>query len=97
MLPRAAEAARGKARRDARKGGHQISKGSLAAADWVIVVTSLDALAFSTADILELHRLRWRVALAFKRLKSPKSLIGSKGPPGTGERSTRPYTFWLIS
>ena len=88
--PRAVEALRGKARREAQKGGHQISKGTLAAADWVIVVTSLDAKEFSTSDILDLYRLRWRVELAFKRLKS---LIGLKGPPGTDERSARPYVL----
>lgn len=86
--PQAAEAARRKARREAQKGGHQISKGTLAAADWVILVTSLSPEEFPTADILALYRLRWRVELAFKRLKS---LIGLKGPPGKDERSTKPY------
>jgi hypothetical protein len=86
--PLAAEAARRKARREAQKGGHQISKGTLAAADWVILVTSLDPEAFPTADVLALYRLRWRVELAFKRLKS---LIGLRGPPGIDERSARPY------
>src|SRR5512134_658296 len=88
--PQAAEAARRKARRDARRGGHQISKGTLAAAEWVILITSLDAKTFSTADILALYRLRWRIELGFKRLKS---LIGLKGPPGTDERSARPYVL----
>jgi hypothetical protein len=35
----AAAAARRKARRDAQRGGHQRSKRTLAAADWVILVT----------------------------------------------------------
>jgi hypothetical protein len=86
----AAEAARRKARQDARRGGHQISKGTLAAADWVILITSLDPETFPTADILALYRLRWRIELGFKRLKS---LIGLKGPPGTDERSARPYVL----
>ena len=88
--PQAAEAARRKARREAQKGGHQISKGTLVAADWVILVTSLDPEAFPTADVLALYRLRWRIELAFKRLKS---LIGLKAPPGTDERSARPYVL----
>ena len=54
----------------------------------MILVTSLAAQAFPTADILALYRLRWRIELAFKRLKS---LIGLKGPPGADERSARPY------
>jgi len=88
--PQAAEAARRKARREAQRGGHQISKGTLAAANWVILITSLDAETFATTDILDLYRLRWRIELAFKRLKS---LIGLNGPPGTDERSARPYVL----
>lgn len=86
----AAAAARRKARRAARKGGHQISKGTLAAAEWVILITSLKPEAFPTADVLALYRLRWRIELGFKRLKS---LIGLKGPPGSDERSARPYVL----
>jgi DDE family transposase len=85
----AAEAKR-KARVAARKGRHQITKGTLAAAEWVILVTSLQPETFSTADVLALYRLRWRIELGFKRLKS---LIGLKGPPGTDERSARPYVL----
>ena len=60
----------------------------MAAADWIILITSLTREAFSTADVLALYRLRWRIELAFKRLKS---VIGLKGPPGSDERSARPY------
>jgi Transposase DDE domain len=86
----ALEAARRKARQAARKGGHQLSQGTLAAAEWVILVTSLTPETFSTADVLALYRLRWRIELGFKRLKS---LIGLKGPPGSDERSARPYVL----
>jgi hypothetical protein len=86
----AVEAARRKARRDARKGGHQISKGTLAAAGWVILITSLKPRAFPAADVLALYRLRWRIELGFKRLKT---LIGLKGPPGSDQRSARPYVL----
>jgi len=86
--PEAAEIARRKARREAAKGGHQISTGTLVAAQWVILVTSLGLEAFTSSDILALYRLRWRIELAFKRLKS---LIGLNGPPGIDERSAKPY------
>ena len=86
----AAEAAKRKARRAARRGGHQISKGTLAAAEWVVLITSLAPATFSTADVLALYRLRWRIELAFKRLKS---LIGLRGPPGFDERSAKPYVL----
>ena len=83
----AAESRR-KARRQAQKDGYQLSQNTLAAADWFILVTSLKAAEFSTDDVLALYRLRWRVELGFKRLKS---LIGLHGPPGTDARSARPY------
>src|SRR5438876_815845 len=87
---RAAVEARRKARRAAQRGGHQLSKQTLDAADWVILVTSLKPTEFATADVLALYRLRWRIELGFKRLKS---LIGLKGPPGIDERSARPHVL----
>jgi hypothetical protein len=86
--PQAAAEARRKARRNAQREGHQLSKRTLEAADWVILVTSLKPEYFTTDDILALYRLRWRIELGFKRLKS---LIGLEGPPGTDERSARPH------
>jgi len=88
--PQAAAEARRKARRRAQKERYRISKATLAAADWVILVTSLAPEAFPTADVLALYRLRWRIELGFKRLKS---LIGLKGPPGADERSATPYVL----
>jgi hypothetical protein len=87
---KAAEAARRKAHRDAQREGYQVSKATLLAAEWVILVTSLDRDSFVTEDVLALYRLRWRIELAFKRLKS---LIGLRGPPGVDERSARPYVL----
>ena len=52
------------------------------------MVTSLAPDEFTTEDVLALYRLRWRIELGFKRLKS---LIGLKTPPGTDQRSARPY------
>ena len=88
--PQAAEAARSKARRQAQQGGHQVSQDTLVAADWVILVTSLSPEAFPTDDILALYRLRWRIELAFKRLKS---LVGLAGPPGFDQRSARAWVL----
>jgi hypothetical protein len=86
----AAEAARRKAHRDAQRESYQVSRGTLAAAEWVILVTSLMPEKFSSTDVLALYRLRWRIELGFKRLKS---LIGLKGPPGIDARSARPYVL----
>ena len=84
----AAEEARRKARREAQREGYQLSKDALEAAEWVILVTSLTSQEFSTTDVLALYRLRWRIELGFKRLKS---LIGLRAPPGANERSARPF------
>jgi IS4 transposase len=86
--PDAAAVARRKARQQARKEGYQLSQEALEAADWLIVVTSLKAEEFSTTDVLDLYRLRWRIELGFKRLKS---LVGLEGPPGKDEASARAY------
>ena len=59
----AADEAQRKARRAAQKGGHQLSRQTLEAADWVILVTSLAPDDFTTADVLALYRLRWRIEL----------------------------------
>ncbi len=86
--PQAAAEARRKARRAAQREGHTISAQTLEAADWVILVTSLTPEEFAAEDVLALYRLRWRIELGFKRLKS---LIGLRAPPGIDERSARPY------
>ena len=67
-----------------------MSQETLAAADWFILLTSLPVSDFTTDDVLTLYRLRWRVGLGFKRLKS---VIGLHGPPGIDERSARPYVL----
>lgn len=86
--PEAIAEARRKARRAAQREGHTISKQTLEAAGWVILVTSLTPEEFSTEDVLALYRLRWRIELGFKRLKS---LIGLKAPPATDECSAKAY------
>jgi hypothetical protein len=88
--PEACETARRKAREAARKGGHTVSQSTLIAADWVILVTSLPETAFKAEDVLALYRLRWRIELAFKRLKS---IVGLKGPPSVDERSARAFVL----
>jgi Transposase DDE domain len=85
-----AEAARRQVHRQGRKSGYTPSRKTLDAAGWFILVTSLSAEDFSTDDVLALYRLRWRIELAFKRLKS---VIDLKKPPGVDERSARPWVL----
>jgi IS4 transposase len=59
-----------------------------------MVITSLSREEFATADVLALYRLRWRIELVFKRLKS---LVGLNGSPGTDERSAKPWVLAHLS
>ena len=71
----AGEAVR-KARDGAKSKQRNIHPNTVIAAEWVILVTSLD---WSEFAVLELYHLRWRIEIAFKRMKS---LAGLAGPPG---------------
>ena len=63
---------------------------------WMILVTSLDRKDFPAGDIAALTRLRWRIELAFKRLKSLIRLAGSAGQGrGAGANlSAGPSAAW---
>lgn len=67
------------ARATAKSKQHKVQPGTLIAAEWVILVTSLTPAEYSTDKVLELYRMRWRIEIAFKRMKS---LAGLAGPPG---------------
>jgi hypothetical protein len=68
--PAAAAKARLKARRASRKNQHRTDPRTLAAADYIILLTSLDRNEFPSDRIGALYRLRWQIELAIKRLKS---------------------------
>ena len=67
------------ARATARGRQSTIQPSTLVAAEWVILVTSLAPAEYATEQVLDLYRLRWRIEIAFKRMKS---LAGLGGPPG---------------
>lgn len=87
----AAEISRAKARRAAEREGNAILGGTLAAAEWVILVTSLEAKAWSSAQIGDLYRARWRIEMAFKRMKS---ILGLSGPPGEDPKVAK---TWILA
>jgi len=89
--PVAAEASRAQARQTAKRKGKTISGGTLAAAAWVILITSLDAKAFPADRIGGLYRARWRIEMAFKRLKS---LIGLSAPPSEDPQIAK---TWILA
>jgi IS4 transposase len=87
----AAEISRAKVRRAAQREGNAILGGTLAAAEWVILVTSLEAQAWPSAEIGNLYRARWRIEMAFKRLKS---ILGLEGPPGEDPKIAK---TWILA
>jgi hypothetical protein len=70
LPPEAVEKAQGRAQRASRKGGNKIQPGTLAAAGYMLLLTSLDATDYPAERVASLYRLRWQVELAVKRLKS---------------------------
>jgi len=68
--PAQAAAERKRLLRNAKKVGKQPDPRSLEAANYILLLTSLPADTFSTADVLALYRFRWQIELAFKRMKS---------------------------
>jgi hypothetical protein len=66
----AAEQAREKIRKEARKKGHAVDPRTLETAGYIFLLTSLPAAQLKAAEVLDLYRFRWQVELAFKRLKS---------------------------
>jgi hypothetical protein len=77
-----------KLKRHARDKGRNLKPETLVAAEWVIIVTSLDPDEYPLSAISALYRLRWRIEIAFKHLKSG---IGLAGPPGEDASSARAY------
>jgi hypothetical protein len=68
--PAAAAKARAKARRASNKNQRRTDPRTLAGADHIILLTSLDPKEFPVDLIGALYRLRWQIELAIKRLKS---------------------------
>ena len=68
--PAAAAKARAKARRASTKNQRRTDPRTLAGADHVILLTSLDGKEFPVDRLGALYRLRWQIELAIKRLKS---------------------------
>lgn len=62
--------ARKRTQRAADKDQRQADPRTLAAAEHVLLITSLDADAYPPIRLGELYRVRWQIELAFKRLKS---------------------------
>jgi hypothetical protein len=86
--PEQSRRARLKARRKAARNASRIRAATLEYADFVVVLTTVPATEMKLAMVLEFHRARWQVELAFKRLKS---LLEMGQVPKTKESSCRAW------
>jgi hypothetical protein len=77
-----------KIKRKARDKCRTVMPQTLVAAEWVIIITSLDREEYPLPAIGDLYRLRWRIEIAFKHLKS---IVGLASPPGSDPRSAKAY------
>jgi hypothetical protein len=65
--PTATRRAKRRARRKAQKAGRTITAPTLAVAGWLLLITTLAAATWATADVLYVYRARWQVELVFKK------------------------------
>ena len=86
--PEAAKKSFAKVVAEAARRGSELQPGTVIAAEWLILITSLPAKDFTAAVIGDLYRLRWRIEVAFKHLKSGSGL---SPPPGTDPRSAKAH------
>jgi Transposase DDE domain len=68
--PEVIEAEHKRLRQHASRKQTQLDPRSLAAAEYMVLATSLPEEEFPAAEVLAVYRLRWQIELAFKRLKS---------------------------
>lgn len=66
----AAEIAKKKLLKEAKKKGRTVKPETLECAEYIFVLTSLNHELLNAAQILEIYRARWQVELCFKRFKS---------------------------
>jgi hypothetical protein len=70
LPPDVAAKSRRKATAKAKHQGRTILPEGAIAANWIILLTTLDTESISPDQLVALYRLRWQIELAFKRLKS---------------------------
>ncbi|MGE3292731.1 MAG: transposase [Geminicoccaceae bacterium] len=68
--PGSAAKSRARIEQKARKRGGTATSKQRRAADWLVLLTTLDAATWPAGRVAALYRLRWQIELAFKRLKS---------------------------
>ena len=86
--PEAAKKSFAKVVAESARRGSELQPGTVIASEWLILVTSLATPEYPAAMIADLYRLRWRIEVAFKHLKSGSGL---SPPPGNDPRSAKAH------
>ncbi len=68
--PEARDQERARLRRTAKRKSRELNPGSLIAAEYMVLLTSLPKDQFDADSVAALYRVRWQIEIAFKRLKS---------------------------
>jgi len=68
--PEAAEQSQKRAAKKAQRAHYEAKSKQLDAAQYLMLMTTLDAATMPATQVLALYRLRWQIEIAFKRLKS---------------------------
>jgi hypothetical protein len=84
----AARCARSRVRKTARKKQKSLSQAALFLAGYVYLWTTIPSGKMSSAQVLELYRVRWQIELAFKRMKS---IMGLGQLPKFSDPSSRAW------
>jgi hypothetical protein len=98
LPPEAAAAARRRKRRTAQKQGRPPTAAPGRLAEWIVVVTTLEAANWSRGEGLRLYRARWQVELVFQRMKQLLRLNQLRSqPPPSGEATVRALRIaWVL-
>jgi hypothetical protein len=86
----AAQAAKARVLKTARKKGKTVQEATLELAEYIFVLATPGLDALSAADVLELYRARWQVELGFKRLKS---LFDAGSAPNRDPEGVRSWIY----
>jgi hypothetical protein len=96
--PTATRRARRRARRKAQQAGRTMTAPPLAVAGWLLLITTLDAGTWSTADVRYVSRARWQVELVLKQRKQRLRLnqIRSKHPTSVAATVRALVIAWAL-
>ncbi len=84
----AAQRARARILRIAKRKGRKPSRETLAATPYVFIWTTVPMAYLGATEVMELYRVRWQIELAFKRMKS---IMGLGQLPKTSDASARAW------